>query len=310
MRRVITGLMACAGIAGALYLAPALAAETDERLEALSAEVKALTEGQAVMQKQLQSVTDWLAGAPLRAPAAAAAAPSAPALAAGDANSAALMTELEALRKTVAGYKEREEKGRLARLPVRDSDFTLQVADDPFKGSADAEVVLIEFTDYQCPFCSRHNKDTMPELLKNYVETGKVRYVMRDYPLAFHKNAAKAHEAAHCAGDQGKYWEMHDELFANQRALTVDKLPGYAEAVGVADMVTFQSCLDDDQHAERGQQSLAEGVKAGVSGTPSFLLGVMEADGSTVKATKFIRGAQTVKVFEDALEEILSAPKG
>lgn len=303
MRRVVNGLMAYAVIVGALYISPALAAETDERLEALSAEIKSIKDGQAVMQELLQSLKDGLASAPL---AAAATAPTV----SGDVDSEALKTELEALRKTVAGYKEREEKARLARAPVRESDFTLQVADDPFKGSADAEVVLIEFTDYQCPFCSRHNKDTMPTLLKKYVQTGKVRYVMRDYPLAFHKNAAKAHEAAHCAGDQGKYWEMHDELFANQRALTADKLPGYAEAVGVADMVTFQSCLDGDQHAERGQESLAEGVKAGVSGTPSFLLGVMEADGSTVKATKFIRGAQIIKVFEDAIEEILSAPKG
>jgi protein-disulfide isomerase len=146
----------------------------------------------------------------------------------------------------------------------------------------------------------------MPELLKNYVETGKVRYVVRDYPLGFHKYAAKAHEAAHCAREQDRYWEMHEQLFANQKALQLENLPGYAESAGVADLAAFSACLESGQYAERGRKSLADGAKAGVSGTPSFLIGVMQPDG-TVKATKFIRGAQRYPVFDDAIKEVLSA---
>ena len=306
MKRSFASLIVFSGSLALWQLQPALAAETDGRLEALSAQVGELKAGQDDIKEQLKVITDWLAGAPPSVPA-----PSKQAASPGDADTEALRKELEAMKKIVAGYKEREEKARLARLPVRDSDFTLQVGDaDPSEGSAEAPVVLVEFTDYQCPFCGRHKKETMPELLKNYVETGKMRYVLRDFPLGNHKYAPKAHEAAHCAGEQGKYWEMSEQLFANQRALMPEKLPEYAQAAGVTDMAAFQNCLDSGKYAETAQRSLDEGVKAGVSGTPSFLLGVMEPDGKTFKARKFIRGAQKYSVFDDAIKEVMSAGEG
>ena len=83
-------------------------------------------------------------------------------------------------------------------------------------GSANATITLIEFTDYQCPFCSRHFNQTYEQIKKDYIDTGKVKFYLRDFPLGFHPNAQKAAEAARCAGDQGKYWEMHDALFKNQ----------------------------------------------------------------------------------------------
>ena len=185
------------------------------------------------------------------------------------------------------------------------------MSDDPFKGPADAQVTLVEFTDYQCPYCARHKKSVMPEILKNYVDTGKIRYVLRDFPLAFHANAAKAHEAAHCASEQDKYWQMHEVLFTNQKALQLENLPKYAETAGVADVTAFESCLTSGRYADRGKQSLKEGSEAGVSGTPSFLLGVAATDGSgMVKATKFIRGAQAYNVFDDAIKELLSPDQG
>ena len=227
-----------------------------------------------------------------------------------DTESAGIRQELEELRKTMADYKAREQKSRLAQQPMRDIDFTLDVADDPVKGSADARLTLVEFTDFQCPFCARHQKNVMPKLLKNYVDTGKIRYVLRDYPLGFHQHAAKANESAQCARDRGKYWEMSDQLFDNQRALMKDKLAGYAEAAGVPDIAAFNTCLDSDRFAERTKRSLAEGVKAGVSGTQSFLLGIEEVGSKSVKATKFIRGAQPYEMFEDAIKALLSLEQG
>ena len=130
-------------------------------------------------------------------------------------------------------------------------------------------------------------------------------------PRPFHANAAKAHEAAHCASEQDKYWEMHEVLFTNQKALQLQNLPKYAETAGVADVAAFETCLESGRYADRGKQSLKEGSEAGVSGTPSFLLGVVASDGSgTVKATKFIRGAQTYNVFEDAINEFLVPDQG
>lgn len=188
-----------------------------------------------------------------------------------------------------------------------DVDVTANLANLPVKGAAQATVTLIEYTDFQCPFCKRHMELVMPSIQKNFVDTGKIRYVLRDFPLGFHSFAPKAHEAAHCAGEQGKYWEMHHTLFTNQQALQLEKLSGYAATAGVADLASFDACLADGRYAELGTQGLAEGKQAGVRGTPSFVLGLTGADGTTVKGTKFIRGAVTYGVFEKAINELLAS---
>ncbi len=128
-----------------------------------------------------------------------------------------------------------------------------------------------------------------------------------DLPLAMHKNAFKAAEAANCAGDQGKFWEMHDKLFANQKALGSDDLVKHAEALGL-DMKKFKECLDNGKHAEQIKKDMAEGQKAGITGTPAFLLGFIGSDGK-VKATKKIVGAQPYAAFKAAIDEMLSSKK-
>jgi protein-disulfide isomerase len=127
----------------------------------------------------------------------------------------------------------------------------------PSKGSQTAKLILIEFTDYQCPFCSRHVQQTLPQIERDYVNTGQVRYVVRDFPLeSIHKDALKAAEAAHCAGEQGKYWPMHDQLFANQNALGRDDLSADAGALGL-DVQGIRRCLDSDKYAAKIRQDLA-----------------------------------------------------
>ncbi len=147
----------------------------------------------------------------------------------------------------------------------------------------------------------------MPQLGKEYVETGKIKHVFMDFPLPMHSNAMKAAEAADCAGDQGKFWEMHDKLFANQQALGPDGLLKNAEALGL-DMTKFKECLNGGKHAEEIKKRMAEGQKAGVSGTPAFLLGFVESDGK-VKATKKIVGAQPYTFFKATIDEMLSSKK-
>lgn len=191
--------------------------------------------------------------------------------------------------------------------PVEDISLTLNVADAPTQGQADAPVTLVEYTDYQCPFCARHSQMVLPQLAKNFIETGKLRYVLRDFPLAaIHPNAGKAHEAAHCAAEQGKYWELHDQLFANQNALQADNLAGYATTAGVGDAAAFQACLDSGKYEGQTKAGVTDGTKAGVRGTPSFALGRTEADGA-VKAVKLIRGAQGLPAFEEQIEALLDA---
>lgn len=191
--------------------------------------------------------------------------------------------------------------------PVTDVSHAMNVADDPYKGSESAPLTLVEYTDYQCPFCARHAKVVLPEILKNYVDTGKVRYVLRDFPLPFHKQAGKASEAALCAGDQGKYWQMHDELFRNQGALDADKLPGYAKAVGI-NVDTFNACLASGKYTGRVAKNAADGGKAGVRGTPSFVLGYTQPGGE-VKGEKMVRGAVPYAAFQSVIDELLARKK-
>jgi len=133
-----------------------------------------------------------------------------------------------------------------------------------------------------------------------------------DFPLDMHKNAFKASEAGMCAGDQGKFWEMSDKLFNNPTNnpawLEKDNLLKYAEELGL-DMTVFSACLDGGKHADEIRKRIAEGqTKAGISGTPGFLLGFIQPDG-TVKATKKISGAQPYAIFKAAIDELLSAGK-
>ncbi len=147
----------------------------------------------------------------------------------------------------------------------------------------------------------------MPQIENEYVSTGKVKYIFMDFPLPMHANALKAAEAASCAKDQGKYWEMHDRLFANQNALGTEGLIKHAEALGL-ETDKFKQCLDNGKYTAAIKAVMTEGQKAGITGTPAFLLGFIGPDGK-VRATKKISGAQPYATFKDAIESLLSADK-
>ncbi|HEX9942387.1 MAG TPA: thioredoxin domain-containing protein [Thermoanaerobaculia bacterium] len=163
-------------------------------------------------------------------------------------------------------------------------------ANGPSRGPANAPVTIVEFSDFQCPFCSRLTP-TLKQVEEKY--GNKVRIVFRQYPLPFHQNAQKAAEASLCAADQGKFWEMHDAMFANQQALGVDQLKAKAAELGLkADQ--FNQCLDSGKHAATIQADMKEGSAAGVSGTPAMFIN-----------GRFISGAvpleQVTMVIDDEL---------
>ena len=252
-------------------------------------QVEALETGQAAIRKELEEMQTKDGGRAIESE-----------IQALKTSQAAIRKDLEEIRKLLESKKKPP--------PVRDINLVLDVSADPYKGSKAARLTMVEYTDYECPFCARHAKSVLPQFMKNYVETGKVRYILRDFPLSFHKNAVKAAYAAHCAGDQGKYWEMHDKLFENQRALGEDKLPGYAEAVGL-DVVKFNDCLANDSYKARVDANMRDGRKAGISGTPSFVLGFTQDGGNKVKGEKLIRGALGYNVFQKAVDEMLAKKK-
>jgi protein-disulfide isomerase len=230
--------------------------------------------------------------------------------------------ELGALKKEVEALKEGQTAIRKSLQEIKDAlrgaqtappavpqNVVLTLDGAPFMGSKDAKVTLFEFSDYQCPFCGRHASQTLPQFVTEYVKTGKVKYVLRDFPLeAIHPQAFKAAEAARCAGDQGKYWEMHDRIFANQKAMTPVDLVNHAKALGV-DLPTFQQCLDTGKHAAKVRADLADGQKAGVTGTPTFFLGLTEPNGSAVKSARRIVGAQPYGAFKEAVDGLLGSQK-
>jgi protein-disulfide isomerase len=193
--------------------------------------------------------------------------------------------------------------------PTVPQNLVLDIAEAPVKGEKDAKLALVEFTDFQCPFCGRHVRETVPQIEKDYVETGKLKYVVQDFPLeSIHKNAFKAAEAARCAQDQGKYWEMHERLFANQQALGPADLVGYAQALGL-NVEGFKPCLDEDTYAAAIRKDMAEGQKAGVTGTPAFFLGVMEGADGKVKVVRNLSGAQPFSAFQAAIDSALAEQK-
>ncbi len=166
--------------------------------------------------------------------------------------------------------------------------------DDAFLGKEDAPITIVEFSDFQCPFCSRFDEDTLPELKEKYIDTGKVKFVYRDYPLEFHQYAQKAAEASECADEQGKYWEYHDILFKNQDKLTVDDLKKYTAELKL-DTTKFNECLDSSKYKEEVEKDFNDGQSYGVSGTPAFFVnGIL------------ISGAQPFSAFEEIIEQELN----
>jgi protein-disulfide isomerase len=204
-------------------------------------------------------------------------------------------TELRLLRQSLRGSPAHSTQ----QTPVK-----VSFPGSPILGKSDSPVTLIEFSDYQCPFCRKFFQDTFPALKAEYIDTGKIRYVFRDSPLdRIHPKARRAAEAAHCAGEQGKYWEMHDLIFQHQRALEVENLKEYAGWLKV-DATSFDACLDEGRYSAKIQKDKDDGATAGVRGTPTFFVGRTRPDDSIEGVS--IRGAQSVIVFRQEIEKLLA----
>lgn len=204
----------------------------------------------------------------------------------------------EAYDAQVAAYQEQQAQ---AAQPTRPAE-PVEVPTEgwPTIGSPDAPITIIEYTDFQCPYCGRHFAETYPLIQQNYVDKGLVRYVFKDFPLNFHLQAQDAAEAARCANDQEAYLAMHDYLFETQaewsgREDAVELFIGYAKVLEL-DVDTFTECLTSDKYAEAVQIDYNEGLQIGISGTPSFL----------VNGTLVV-GAVPYPSFDQALQTLLAA---
>jgi protein-disulfide isomerase len=182
---------------------------------------------------------------------------------------------------------------------------TISIQGAPALGNEAAKVVVIEFSDFQCPYCGKFARDTFEMIQERYIAPGQVRYVFRHFPLDdAHPKAFKAAEAAECANQQGKFWEMHARLFANQQSLDPADLLTHANALAL-DATAFQKCLGGSAKGKI-KRDFNDGLKAGVAGTPTFLIGTADKDGK-VRVVKTLSGIQTTESFTAAVDEVLLA---
>lgn len=189
-------------------------------------------------------------------------------------------------------------------------------AENNSMGDPNAPVKIVEFSDYQCPFCERFSTDTEPSLIESYISTGKVHFTYRSTGNWVSQNinsglteSEDAAEAAYCAGDQGKYWEMHDMIFANVLgedvgSFTDRRLSAIAEKTGL-DMTQYEDCYSSNKYRDEVVKDGQDALAAGVQGTPSFVLTYTNASGEEV--TELIEGAQPFSVFQEKIEAALAA---
>lgn len=177
----------------------------------------------------------------------------------------------------------------------------VSVDDDAVLGDPNAPITIVEFSDFQCPFCRKFYKETLPQIKKDYIATGKAKFVYRDFPLVqIHPGATPAAEGAECAKDQGKFWEMHDAIFNEQEKqgsgtvqFTADDVKKWAGNIGL-DTAKFNQCLDSGKYKQEVEKDLADGSAAGVNGTPAtFING------------RLVSGAQPFAAFKVIIDEEL-----
>ncbi|MDO8642433.1 MAG: thioredoxin domain-containing protein [Candidatus Woesearchaeota archaeon] len=176
----------------------------------------------------------------------------------------------------------------------RVKDFKVLEDDDAVLGDKKAPVTIVEFSDFECPFCGRFHQQTFPQINENYIKTGKVKLILRDFPLGFHAEAQKAAEAAECAGEEGKYYEMSDKLFNDGVQGGVASFKIFAADIGL-NTAKFNDCLDSGKMASEVKKDMADGAQYGVSGTPAFFIN-----------GQLISGAQPYSAFQQVIEQALN----
>jgi protein-disulfide isomerase len=212
---------------------------------------------------------------------------------------ARLDNEVEALkedqRKLAVGLG--EVRGGTKAAPVY-----IDVAGIPAIGPDTAVVTLIEFSDYECPFCIKHFQTTSPQIDANYIRTGKIRYVFRDFPIDDnHPKAIRAHEAAHCADEQHRFWELHPKLFSRPGTHEPAALEARAAEAGL-DLTAFRACIAGGATTAAIRASVALAEQLGADGTPAFFIGLRDLATDRVRVVDTLNGAQPYSAFERSLD--------
>jgi protein-disulfide isomerase len=212
----------------------------------------------------------------------------------------AILKELREIRQLLEKQQQPQPAPPAQRMP---QNLTVKGDAIHVLGKSDAPLTMVEFTDYQCPFCGRFEATTFPEIRKNFIDTGKMRLIVRDLPLeGLHPFAMKAAQAVHCAADQGKFWEMKDLLFKNQKKLDADSLNGYATKDLGLNGGIFKKCMADGKHLKEIAAEARYAQSLGITGTPTFIVG--KTAGDTVEG-RVVVGALPYENFAAVINEAL-----
>lgn len=184
------------------------------------------------------------------------------------------------------------------------ADATTNIGNSPYLGDKKkAKVALVEYTDFQCPYCARHATDTKPSIIKDYVDTGKIIYVVKNFPLDFHGQIAiDTANASLCVkeiGGNSKYFDFYAKGYSQK---TTDDLANIVKGLGI-NMDKYNTCMAEKRYADQITQDTADGTKAGVQGTPGFVIGVLDKDGNVTG--KLIAGAYPFESFQAIIDEML-----
>lgn len=197
---------------------------------------------------------------------------------------------------------------RPATPDIRPPDSPVSIDGAPTLGNRSADVVIVEYSDFQCPYCGKFVRETMPQLRSEYIDTGLVRLAFRSFPLTnIHPRAFRAAESAECAARQGNFWQMHDRLFENGARLEETDLDAHAQAAGL-NLTTFRKCLGGEAKP-RVDEDVESGKLVGLKGTPTFLVGRVQADGK-VRVERVLTGAVPIAEFAKVLAPLVRQVRG
>lgn len=189
-------------------------------------------------------------------------------------------------------------------MPIRvieDSPLQVSLQGDPRLGDSTARIGIVEFSDYQCLFCREFHREQFPRLKQKFIQTGLVRFIHKDLPLRIHTQAVHAALSAHCAGAQGRFWEMHDALFTHQGRLNPNLYPELARGLKL-DEVKFKNCFENHVPEAGIREDVSLARRLGLTGTPSFLIGKIE--GNTLTVSRQIRGVPSFETFAEEIEKL------
>ena len=214
----------------------------------------------------------------------------------------AILKELKGIRQELNQIKKKGQVAPARGRKARPTTASVATLGNPILGDLKAPVTIVEFTDYQCPFCRKFYMAAYKELKREYIDTGKLRFVLRDLPLGFHQYAKLAAISAHCAGEQDKFWQMHDALFEGNK-FNPENILGYAKSLGLENDA-FKSCLTSGRYNKGIEQDVTDANKAGITGTPGFVIG--RTTDNMVNGT-FISGTRPFSAYKVEIDKLLNS---